>query len=392
MKTAYEIDTATRAERLRLRRARYRRRLMVAAVLAGLVLATGALAGTVREGGGSEAANPAVKAGEVRPHSIVPEGAQASTSPSAEEARVPATEITEGPPAARRGGPTNKPADEGAPGKAQKDAEESLDVLVLGVDRRPSSAEGSTSHSDTLMVVRVSPQTGQIRLLSVPRDLLVEVEPGVEDRINTAYLDGGTQRATAVMEDLTGINIDRYAVVDFGGFEDAIDAIGGVRVKVGHPIRIGIDGRRVYIPPGRQELDGLEALAYARYRGTACGDLDRIRRQQRLLAALREQALGWNTITKLPSIVNVMHENVGTDLGILQAISLGRALMRHDKNDGMRSYQLKGKPEILPNGDAVLVPDEQANERILENFRNDGPTKNPRQDRAPRSDGSSSEC
>jgi polyisoprenyl-teichoic acid--peptidoglycan teichoic acid transferase len=66
-------------------------------------------------------------------------------------------------------------------------------------------------------------------LLSVPRDLLVEVEPGVKDRINTAYLDGGTQRATAVMEDLTGITIDRHAIVDFGGFEDVIDAIGSVR-------------------------------------------------------------------------------------------------------------------------------------------------------------------
>ena len=330
---------------------------MVVAVLVGLLFATGAFTGIVREGGGSEADHPAVKAGEVR------------------SSRV-------------------------APG-------ESLNVLVLGVDRRPSDAEGSTSHSDTMMLVRVSPQTGRIKLLSVPRDLLVEVKPGVQDRINTAYLYGGTQRASAVMEDLTGITTDRYAIVDFGGFEDGVEALGGVTLEVGHPIRIGIDGRRVYIPPGRQELDGLEALAYARYRGTACGDLDRIRRQQRLVGALREQALGWNTITKLPAIVKVMHENVDTNLDIEQAISLGRALAGRGKSGGMRSYQLKGKPEILPNGDAVLVPDEQANKRILENFRIDGPTKNSRheqvprddspaknsgQDEAPRNDGSPSEC
>ena len=153
------------------------------------------------------------------------------------------------------------------------------------------------------------------------------------------------------------------------------------------PIRIGIDGRRVYIPPGRQELDGLEALAYARYRGTACGDLDRIRRQQRLVGALREQALEWNTITKLPAVVKVMHENVDTNLGIEQAISLGRALVGHGKSGGMNSYQLKGKPETLPNGNAVLVPDEQANERILDNFRIEGPTKNSKHEQAPREDG-----
>jgi polyisoprenyl-teichoic acid--peptidoglycan teichoic acid transferase len=215
----------------------------------------------------------------------------------------------------------------------------------------------------------------------------VEVEPGVEDRINTAYLYGGTERATAVIENLTGISIERYAVVDFGGFEDVIDALGGVTLEVEQPIRVGIDGRRVYIPAGRQELDGLEALAYARYRGTACGDLDRIRRQQRLVAALRDQALGWDTITKLPGIVKVMHENIDTNLGIVQAISLGRALVGRGEDGGMKSYQLKGKPEILPNGNQVLEPDEQANERILENFRNDGPT-GPRQDQAPRDDSS----
>jgi polyisoprenyl-teichoic acid--peptidoglycan teichoic acid transferase len=321
---------------------RYRRRLVLVAVLVGLFFASGAFAGIVREGGGSGADYPAVKAGEERSTSVAPE--------------------------------------------------EALNVLVLGVDRRSSSTESSTSHSDTMMLVRVSPQTGRIKLLSVPRDLLVEVKPGVEDRINTAYLYGGTQRATAVMENLTGITIDRYAVVDFGGSEDVIDALGGVTLEVGHPIRIGIDGRRVYIPPGRQELDGLEALAYARYRGTACGDLDRIRRQQRLVGALREQGLGWNAITKVPGIVKVMHENVETNLSIEQAISLGRALVGRGKSGGMRSYQLKGKPEILPNGDAVLVSDERANEKILENFRNDGSTKNSRHEQAPRDDGSPSEC
>jgi len=315
---------------------------VVVAVLVGLLFATGAFTGIVREGGGSEADHPAVKAGEVRSSSVAPE--------------------------------------------------ESLNILVLGVDRRPSDAEGSTSHSDTMMLVRVSPQTGRIKLLSVPRDLLVEVKPGVEDRINTAYLYGGTQRATAVMENLTGITIDRYAVVDFGGFEDVIDALGGVTLEVGHPIRIGIDGRRVYIPPGRQELDGLEALAYARYRGTACGDLDRIRRQQQLIAALREEVLGWNTITKLPGIVRVVNDNVDTNLGIVQTISLGRTLVGHGEDGGVQSYQLKGKPEILPNGDAVLVPDEQANERILKHFRGDYTARNSGQDERQPSEGSSSGC
>lgn len=268
---------------------------------------------------------------------------------------------------------------------------EPLYVLILGVDRRPSEAEGASSRSDTMMLAQVSPGSGRVQLLSVPRDLLVEVKPGVEDRINTAYAYGGVEQAAAVVESLTGISADRYAIVDFGGFEEGIDALGGVTLEVEEPITLGIEGRRVYIPAGRQELNGLEALAYARYRGTACGDLGRIKRQQRLVAALRQQALGWNTITRLPGIVKVMHENVDTNLGIVQTISLGRALAGRGEESGMRSFQLKGNPETLPNGDAVLVPDAPANERTLENFRDDAPTS-PGQDRAPGEDNPSSEC
>jgi polyisoprenyl-teichoic acid--peptidoglycan teichoic acid transferase len=392
MKVVNKVDTVTRAERRRWRRARYRRWSMVVAVLVGLCLATGAYAVILGQGSGSEADHFPGKAGEAQSPGVGPEERHQPTSPSSEKARLLASKTPQGPVAVHSDGPTHEPAEEQVPEETQEVAEETLDVLVLGVDRRPSAAEGSTSHSDTMMLVRVSPQTGRIRLLSVPRDLLVEVEPGVQDRINTAYLYGGPTGAMEVMEDFTGVTIERYAIVDFGGFEDAIDALGGVTLEVEQPIRIGIDGRRVYIPPGKQELNGLEALAFARYRGTACGDLDRIRRQQRLITALREQALGWNAITRVPGIVRVLYENVDTNLGIVQAISLGRALVNEGDTGGIRSYQLQGNPEILPNGDAVLVPDEQANEKILEKFRNEDPAKDAGRNKAPRSGSSSSRC
>ena len=388
-----EVETATRAERRRWRRRRSLGRLLVIAVLVAVCFAVGVHAGVLGEDNSFEAGHSAGAAREVHLPGVGPDEEQEPTLTSAEKARLLVSKTTQGLAAARSGGPTHdEPANEQVPEGTQEAAEEPLDVLVLGVDRRPSASEGSTSHSDTMMLVRVSPQTGQIRLLSVPRDLLVEVEPGVQDRINTAYLDGGTPVATEVMEELTGVTIDRYAIVDFGGFESAIDALGGVTLEVEQPIRIGLDGRRVYIAPGRQELDGLEALAYARYRGTACGDLDRIRRQQRLVAALRDEVLGWNTITKLPAIVRVVSDNVDTNLGIVQTISLGRMLVGHGEDGGVRSYQLKGKPEILPNGDAVLVPDEQANESILKHFRGDYTAKNAGQDERQPSEGSSSGC
>jgi LCP family protein required for cell wall assembly len=335
---------------------------MVATVLVGLSLGIGAYTGIfLREGSGSEAGYPAAKAGEARPSGAAADGTPEPTATSVETT-------------------ADKPA-----------SEDSLYVLILGVDRRPSEAEDAPTRSDSMMLAQVSPGSGRVQLLSVPRDLLVEVEPGVEDRINTAYAYGGAKQAAAVVENLTGIAADRHVTVDFGGFEEAINALGGVTLEVEEPIRVGIEGHRVYIPTGRQELDGLEALAYARYRGTACGDLGRIKRQQRLVAALRQQALGWNTITRLPGIVMVAHENVDTNLGIMQAISLGRTLAGRGEEGGMKSFQLKGKPDTLPNGDAVLVPDDAANAEVLVDFRDTSPTS-PGRNRAPSEGSPSSEC
>jgi LCP family protein required for cell wall assembly len=372
---------------------------MAVAVLVGLSLSTWFTGGIFFQGGGgSELSNSANKVREVRSSGVAtaasrksPDEAQGSTATLTEKTGAPASETTEGAGASSDNEPTRNAQDKPTPEDPPKASTESLHVLVLGVDRRPDDPEGSQTHSDTMMLIKVSPQTGSVELLSVPRDLLVEVMPGVEDRINNAYAYGGIGQAKSVMENLTGIPIDRYAIVDFEGFKEVVDALGGITLEVEQPVRVGIEGHRVYIPTGTQELDGLEALAFARYRGTPCGDLDRIERQQQLVSALRAQALEWNTITQLPKIVKIMNENIDTDLGIVQAISLGRTLIRYGADGDLSSAQLKGKPETLPNGDAVLIPDAQANESILEDFRDDDPNVR-RSDREPQPEGSSTEC
>jgi polyisoprenyl-teichoic acid--peptidoglycan teichoic acid transferase len=252
---------------------------------------------------------------------------------------------------------------------AAKEAEQAsgdpLDVLVLGVDRRPSSAEGESTRSDTMMLVRVTPATGEVKLLSVPRDLYVEVESGEEDRINTAYAYGGVEKARAVMEDLTGVDIDNYVIVDFEGFEKVIDAMGKVRVDVGK----GVFPEHWNMGEGFERLNGHKALKYARYRGTPGADLDRIDHQQKLLAALRRQALRWDTVTRLPEIIKVTNENVNTDLGILQVIPLARALVLNGEDNKMTTAELEGHPKFRHDGEQVLVPDDEANEAILQDFR-----------------------
>lgn len=243
-------------------------------------------------------------------------------------------------------------------------SDEPLNVLVLGVDRRPTAADGSSSRSDTIMLAQVTPGTGRVELLSVPRDLFVEVQPGVEDRINTAYAYGGVEQAKAAMETLTGVPIDCHAIIDFESFEDVIDAIGGVEVDVEDEIP-----PKYKIEDGLQNLNGEQALFYARYRGTPGGDLDRIEHQQKMLAALRSKMLAWNTVTKMPAMLKIANENMDTDLGLLQAISLGRALATNGGDGDLQAVQLKGYPETLSSGAQVLIPDQEANEEILQDFR-----------------------
>ena len=377
-----------RSKRSRWRRARHRRRRLLAVlVLACLFFGIGMQAAAFFK---AEEADSAGTPETARSPGYVPvtfEGLLAQGDSStilADETRAPAHETTKDLASSRSRKPTTKAKDQSARNvasearleaskearrQASKDAEqasgEPLDVLVLGVDRRPSSAEGLSTRSDTMMLVRVTPATGEIKLLSVPRDLYVDVEPGEKDRINTAYAYGGVDQARAVMEDLTGVDTDNYVIVDFEGFEKVIDAMGGVRVDVG----TGVFPEKWNMGEGFERLNGYKALKYARYRGTPGADLDRIDHQQKLLAALRRQALRWDIVTRLPGIIKVANENVSTDLGVLQVIPLARALVLNGEDNKMSTTELEGHPTSLPDGEQVLMPDEEANEAILQDFR-----------------------
>jgi polyisoprenyl-teichoic acid--peptidoglycan teichoic acid transferase len=243
-------------------------------------------------------------------------------------------------------------------------AEGPLNVLVLGVDTRPDDPEMG-SRTDTIMLVQVVPKTGDVKLLSVPRDLYVEVDPGEKDRINAAYNYGGIEQTVDALENYSGVPIDHYAIVDFDGFREIIETMDGVRVDVGHDVF----PEKWHMGEGVQRLGGRKALFYARYRGTPRADLDRIDHQQKLLAALRRQAFRWNTVTKMPAILKTTNENVETDLGIWQAVPLARALILHGREGDLTSSELQGYPTTLDDGTQVLVPEEDANEAILKDFR-----------------------
>ena len=366
-----------RSQRSRWNRARYRRRRFYAVlVLACLFFGVGTQAAAYFEpettqvassADGAKSVNTTERLAASRDNKPATENSERAAREAAKEKRQEAAR--EKRQEAAKEAKEEAAKEEAAKERAIEDAEQAsgdpLDVLVLGVDRRPDAGEDSSTRSDTMMLVRVVPASGEVKLLSVPRDLYVEVEEGKKDRINSAFAYGGIDQARSVMEDLTGVEIDNYVIVDFKGFEKVIDAIGGVRVDVGS----GVFPEQWNMGEGMEHLNGYKALKYARYRGTPRADLDRIDHQQKLLAALRRQALRWNTVTKLPGAIKVANENVDTDLGVMQVIPLARALVFNGKDTKMETAELQGSPMSLSDGRQVLVPDDKANEHILEDFR-----------------------
>jgi polyisoprenyl-teichoic acid--peptidoglycan teichoic acid transferase len=239
-----------------------------------------------------------------------------------------------------------------------------MNVLVLGVDRRPNGdVEGMGTRSDTIMLAHIEPATGKVQIVSVPRDLYVEIAPGEQDKINAAYSYDGLEGTVSALQNYGDIPIDHYAIVDFHAFRTVVNEMDGLEVDVASDMpEIGIEA-------GLQTLDGNKALQYARYRGTEGGDIDRIRRQQQVVAALRGKALRWESLTKLPTFANIVADKVETDLGIDEGVALGRAMLQNDDDGTMSATQLTGTPDTLDDGTQVLIPNDEENQRILAPFR-----------------------
>ncbi len=193
-------------------------------------------------------------------------------------------------------------------------------------------------------------------MLAVPRDTLVQI-PGVgEDKINAAYANDGPELAVETLEGLTGVGINNYIVVDFGGVEDIVNALGGITVNVDEPIEYNLEGRYVSIPAGTQELDGPEALAYVRFRGDASADIGRIGRQQQFLQALASEARSPSKLPRLPKTALAIWRNIDTNMNPVQAL---RFAIRMGVLGLGEAELYPGTPQYI-DGISYWVPDEAA--------------------------------
>jgi polyisoprenyl-teichoic acid--peptidoglycan teichoic acid transferase len=208
-------------------------------------------------------------------------------------------------------------------------------VLIMGLDYRDWESKNGPPRTDTMILFTVDPLSRTAGMLSVPRDLWVNIPGGFSyGRINTAYMlgegskmpGGGPQLAMDTVEELLGVPIDFYAQIDFEAFIKFIDEIGGVKIDV--PQKITIDplgSNNTYrLKAGVQVLNGELALAYARARHTEGGDFDRAQRQQQVIMGIRNQILRYDMLPTLVAKSGLLYSELSS--GIHTNLTLDQAM------------------------------------------------------------------
>jgi LCP family protein required for cell wall assembly len=195
-------------------------------------------------------------------------------------------------------------------------------ALVVGYDRRAGPEAALQPRSDTVMLVRADPETESISLLSFPRDLFVEIHcpgrPTFNSRINGAYSECGTKGTLETVRNLTKLPINYLITVNFRGFRQLVDAIGGVWMDVDRRYFNDRGGEFGYATinlfPGYQKLGGYQALDFVRYRHTD-SDLYRVARQQLFVRAFKDQIKASAGPLDLPKVVRTITKNVEVGVG-----------------------------------------------------------------------------
>jgi len=213
---------------------------------------------------------------------------------------------------------------------------ERLTVLVLGIDSRGGA--GDTQNTDTMIVLSLDPLNRTAAMLSVPRDTLAAIPGHGQDKVNGAFAIGGPELAQRTVEQLLGIRINSYVLINFQAFTEIVDSVGGGLIDVKRPIRdeayptadFGVE--RLDILAGPQLMPGNVALKYARSRHDS-NDFSRAKRQQDVISAIRAKLSSDGMIGRIPAIVDHVGSAVETNFdpaNVLALAGLGGGIPSRD--------------------------------------------------------------
>jgi len=249
-------------------------------------------------------------------------------------------------------------------------------ILILGLDQ-----VNSTSRSDTMIVAQLD--TEGVVLLSVPRDLRVKFPDGQLRKINAAYTKGasdstgndqkkvndGARLARDVVSNFLNLEIPYYVVVDFEGFQQVVDRLGGVEINIASAMDYDDEAQDLHIhfEPGTQMLNGEQALQFARFRDST-GDLKRIERQQQLIKAiLAKQRQELNTFDQVQALLEMAFTHIkATNLALPELFSFAQQLQSSDFGE-VNTFSLRGD-NVNVAGVSYLEPEVVENTTLIDRW------------------------
>jgi polyisoprenyl-teichoic acid--peptidoglycan teichoic acid transferase len=217
------------------------------------------------------------------------------------------------------GGKTEAKSEEIAEFNGQKDEQGKINVLLLGVDSRGEEQ----SRTDTIMIAQYDPENEEAKLVSLMRDMYVEIPGHGNWKLNTSYFLGGPELLRQTLKENFDIEVQYYALVDFKGFQNVVDVLApkGIPMNVEKRMEEKID---VVLEPGLQKLNGEELLSYARFRHDAEGDFGRVERQQKVINALKDELISLNGVSKLPKLMGTVSPFIETNISGMDRIGLAK--------------------------------------------------------------------
>lgn len=245
-----------------------------------------------------------------------------------------------------------------------------INFLILGKGG-PEQTDGPDL-TDTIIVASLDPCNKDAGLLSIPRDLAVKMQSGETTKINSVYAltkmsakakkqsdedaeKAGIDAIENTVENVTGLTINRYVMLDFTAFEQAIDAVGGITIDVKKPVfeRMRLKGKpyTLDVKTGPQEFNGLRALAYSRSRYTSeRGDFDRSERQREIIVALKDKVFSAGTFSnpvKISQLIDAFGTRVRTNIGGTDEIRRLYTIGQDVGSSSIASVSLVDEPNVL---------------------------------------------
>ncbi|RJP33438.1 MAG: LytR family transcriptional regulator [Actinobacteria bacterium] len=244
---------------------------------------------------------------------------------------------------------------------------ETLNVLFIGIDRGSVAGEEGYTRSDVMILASVNVKKKKAVLVSFPRDTRVTIPGYGTEKINAAHSFNGPAGAVEIVEELSGMEINDYAEVDFVAFENIVDAIGGVTLHLDYPI---LDPKVGALPKGDVFLNGEDALILVRSRDLPRGDLDRIDNQKKFLKAVMQKAVEVRDLQALLKILDAAVMYLDTTLDPDTIFALAEALQGMQVED-VEFVTLPGdEPDPAPGQPWYYIPDEEAAAELFYNIEN----------------------